>query len=334
MSMTSGFFNSVDGDRLYNARDMSMYFKGLISDGVYASVGGKLKVTAANGMSVNVADGRAMIDCQWFNSDAIETLEIDVADVGKKRKDAIVLRLDMNEDARSITLYVKKGAATTGTPVAPARVWNTNVKELYLAYVTINGNTTEISTSLITDMRGTSACPYVTGIIEQVDSHDLFEQYQASCEEFYTIMTTQFYEYITTRQKEFDAWLSTLTGELKVDTSVQKYEAHDVYKSDTGYIDNIAMPLAEYESGDVVFVHVGGVLLVESVEFIVGGGVGTGATITFPNRLKDNGEGVPITVIVLKNDGMSGGTTVATTEYVVDLSGANVTTIAGNVEEV
>lgn len=334
MSITSGFFNSVDGDRLYNAREMSMYFKGLISDGVYESVGGKLKVTAGTGMTVNVADGRAMIDCQWFNSDAIETLQIDAADVGKKRKDAIALRLDLNESARNITLYVKKGTATAGTPALPARTWTASVKELYLGYVTISATTTAITTSMITDLRGTSSCPYVTGIVEQVDAADLFEQYQASCEEFYAEMTKQFNDYFTARKNEFDEFLSTLTSELKIDTSIAKYQSYNVYKSETGYIESISMPLAEYESGDVVFIHIGGVLLVEGVEYTIGGGVGTGATISFPNRLKDNGAGVPITVIILKNDSIGSISAGSAGALALTFDGGTESIAAGETKEV
>ena len=50
MAVTYGFFNSVlvNGmqDRRYNADQMSTYFKGLISDGVYQNVGGGLQVRA------------------------------------------------------------------------------------------------------------------------------------------------------------------------------------------------------------------------------------------------------------------------------------------------
>ena len=46
MSITSGFFNSVNGDRTYNADQMSTYFKGLIGSGVYENVGGALQVLA------------------------------------------------------------------------------------------------------------------------------------------------------------------------------------------------------------------------------------------------------------------------------------------------
>ena len=329
MSITSGFFNSIDGDRLYNARDMSMYFKGLISDGVFENVDGKFQVTAGGGMNVNVADGRAIIDCQWVNNDATETLTIDAPDVGKTRKDAIVLRLDLNESARNITLTIKKGTAAASGAALPKRTWTESVKELYLAYVTVKPTTTTIGTSAISDLRGTSYCPYVTGLIDQVDTAQLFEQYKKMCEEYFNEMTAAFEAYMKKRQEEFDAWLASLTGELTVDTSITKYEICETHKGTNGYIDSISMPISAYESGDVVFIHIGGVLLVEGDEYIIDGGVGTGAVIEFPRRIKDNGEGVPITVIILKN-GMGGSSGVKTAgELIVEYFGVKNTYKSG-----
>ena len=34
MSLTSGFYNSLDGDRTYNAEQMSELFDGIINDGI------------------------------------------------------------------------------------------------------------------------------------------------------------------------------------------------------------------------------------------------------------------------------------------------------------
>ena len=39
MSVTYGFYNSIKGDRKYNALEMSSIFDGIIVDGVYMSIG-------------------------------------------------------------------------------------------------------------------------------------------------------------------------------------------------------------------------------------------------------------------------------------------------------
>lgn len=292
MAITSGFFNSIDGDRTYNARDMSMYFKGLISDGVYENVDGKFRVTAGEGMTVNVASGRAIIDCQWVNNDATETLTLDPPTVGVTRNDFIVLRLDMSESGRKISLAVKKGSSTND------RVWTETVKELYLAYVVVLPTDTAVSAARVIDLRGSNLCPFVTGLINQVDTAELFAQYQASCEQY----AKQLENYIAEQQQAFNAWFSSLTETLHVDASIVKYQRSWVENPRSGYTEQVTMGIREYEAGDVVFLHFGGVLLVEGTEFTISG-TGEDAIITFPNAvLSPNppSDGIPITVIVIK----------------------------------
>lgn len=40
----SGFYDSINHDRLYRADDFSDYFEGLISDGIYAGIGKEFRV--------------------------------------------------------------------------------------------------------------------------------------------------------------------------------------------------------------------------------------------------------------------------------------------------
>ena len=68
MAWTSGFFNSVNGDRLYNADQMSRLFEGLITDGVYASVGNKMAVQPNSGMTIQIATGRGWFGRHWVKT--------------------------------------------------------------------------------------------------------------------------------------------------------------------------------------------------------------------------------------------------------------------------
>lgn len=322
MAMTSGFFNSIDGDRQYNARDMSMYFKGLVSDGVYENVGGKLQVTAdGDGMTVNVATGRALIDCQWFNNDAIETLTIEPASVSAKRVDAIVLRLDMTDSGRAITLTVKKGTEFTSGREVPPLVWNASIKELYIAQVNVGAGKTSITQVDIVDVRGTHYCPYVTGLIKQVDTAQLFEQYQAACETYFNEMTTAFNAYVTEKQQAFNSWFNSLTETLSVDTSVLKYQyteaditvqnslPYSAY-NDSRIVKSVTINMPNYESNDILLLYIGGVLLNEGAEYTVSGS-GAETRIIFTNGFViDNiNEKLPLTAVVLKS--VAGGSVIA-----------------------
>ena len=49
MTMRSGFHNSINGDRKYNAQDMSMPYREIISNGVFPNPSNQLQVTASSG---------------------------------------------------------------------------------------------------------------------------------------------------------------------------------------------------------------------------------------------------------------------------------------------
>ena len=58
----SGFFNSSDGDRLYDAADFAAYFGDLVSNGIFYNTETNLQVTPAIGLAVSVAPGSAWIN--------------------------------------------------------------------------------------------------------------------------------------------------------------------------------------------------------------------------------------------------------------------------------
>lgn len=160
-----GYFNSVNGDRLYNADDMSNYFDGLITNGIYKNIKGAFRVIPGEGMIVQVLDGRAMIDCKWVTNDTFENITLDSADANYNRIDAIVLRLD--EDNRQIILTTIKGTPASA-PVAPTIADN----ELCLAFVTVTVGASTIAISNISDQR-----QWVKGIIS---SSGKLKKYQNS----------------------------------------------------------------------------------------------------------------------------------------------------------
>ena len=61
MAISYGFFNSVNGDRTYNADDISNYFLKLISNGVFATPSNAMQVQENDGMTVQVTAGWGFI---------------------------------------------------------------------------------------------------------------------------------------------------------------------------------------------------------------------------------------------------------------------------------
>ena len=157
MAVTYGFFNSVNGDRKYNAEQMSEYFRGIINEGVYQHLDGGLAVTAGTGLAVNVAAGRAIIQNRWIQNSAAMSLTIAAASETYARKDAVVIRL--NWSSRAISIAVKTGTPAA-SPVAPSMTRNATTYEIALAYVNVAANATSVT---VTDKRSDSTvCGWVT----------------------------------------------------------------------------------------------------------------------------------------------------------------------------
>lgn len=175
--ITYGFFNAVNGDRRYSADQLGNYFKGLISNGVYEKVGKAFIVTSNNDMSINVGSGKAYINEKWIENDKTVNYSIDASDTAYARIDTVVIRLDYT--ARTISIKILKGTASP-TPTAVSITRNSSVYDLKLAEVKVNANVTKITTSDISDYRlDTRVCGFVTGVIKQVDTSDLFLQMQS-----------------------------------------------------------------------------------------------------------------------------------------------------------
>jgi hypothetical protein len=157
MAVTYGFFNSVNGDRKYNAEQMSEYFRGIINEGVYQHLDGGLAVTAGTGLAVNVAAGRAIIQNRWIQNSAAMPLTIAAASETYARKDAVVIRL--NWSSRAISIAVKTGTPAA-SPVAPSMTRSSTTYEMALAYVNVAANATSVT---VTDKRSDSTvCGWVT----------------------------------------------------------------------------------------------------------------------------------------------------------------------------
>lgn len=252
MAVTYGFFNSLNGDRTYNADQMSEYFDGLVSNGIYEDIGGALQVLSATGMNVSVQPGRAIINCKWFNSDSAETVPITAAAAALNRYTAVVLRLSMS--ARTITLTTIDGTPATN-PVMPEISNTALVKDLCLAMVYIPAGAVEISQANITDMRASALCGWVTGLIKQVDTSQLFLQWQTAYETYYTTMT-----------EAFDEWFSNLTQQLNVNTFIKAFRKHAELTAGSSSV-ALNMEGYTYDPSDIIRVFINGLYAVEGTDY-------------------------------------------------------------------
>lgn len=287
MAITSGFFNSKNGDRKYNADQMSMYFDRLITSGVFPNPSTQLQVMAGGGMTVNVLPGRGMINCRWINNDANYPLSIDASDVSLDRIDAVIMKLDLTEEVRDIHIEVKKGTPSSD-PAAPAMTRNEYVQEYCLATVYVARLAESLSQSDITDTRpNTTLCGWVTALIQQVDTSTLFEQWQAAYEEFYEESNAT-----------FDEWLGNLQSAVSGAALLQTYTS--VYVTEAEGESTIAIGIEQYaKEVDILHIYVNGFRLIPNSEFTIDL---LGENITLVNPV-DKGTTIFMEVLKVPADG-------------------------------
>lgn len=219
MAFTCGFFNSENGDRKYNAEQMSAIFDGIIADGVFTTIGDHLAVSAGTGMQVLVGTGKAWFDHTWNVNDAAYPLAIAASDVTLSRIDAIVLETNHSDSVRLNKLRVVQGTVAS-SPVKPTLTNSEKVHQHPLAWVTVAPGVTQIAASAIENAVGTSACPFVTGIIATTAIDDLFNQWNGEFDEWFDNLKAQLSDNVVTNLQ------NQINARVKI---ADKATADDVY---------------------------------------------------------------------------------------------------------
>lgn len=248
MSFASGFFNSVDHDRLYDATDISRLFDGLIRDGIFASIGDCLVVKQSNQMNVTVGTGRAWFNHTWSYNDALYPVTIPPSEILMDRIDAVVLEINSVESVRANSIKLIKGTPSS-TPAKPVL---TNTKEIHqypLAYVTVGKEVTSIRQADIENCVGTSACPFVTGILEVISIEQLIPQWKDILNRFVEENTANFNTWMNGEKQNYQAWLTAAKKEITDWQATSKSDYQKWYDSiKNGYDQWFATIKAAYDA--------------------------------------------------------------------------------------
>lgn len=253
MSFASGFFNSVDHDRLYDATDISRLFDGLIRDGIFASIGDCFVVKQSNQMNVTVGTGRAWFNHTWSYNDALYPVTIPPSEILMDRIDAIVLEINSVEAVRANSIKLIKGTPSS-TPTKPAL---TNAKEVHqypLAYVKVGKEVTSIRQADIENCVGTSVCPFVTGILEVISIEQLIPQWKDILNRFVEENTANFNTWMNGEKQDYQAWLTAAKKEITDWEATSKSDYQKWYDSiKNGYDQWFATIKAAYDANWLTF---------------------------------------------------------------------------------
>lgn len=219
MSVSSGFFNSLNGDRKYNAAQMSAIFDGLIIDGVFASIGTAFAVKAAGGLTVNVGVGKAWFDHTWTVNDSILPMTAPEAEVLLDRIDAVVLEVNGMESVRNNTIKFVKGNPSSA-PSRPTLTNEGNVHQYPLCYIYRKYGTAVINQADITPMVGTESTPFVTGILQTISLDELLGKWQDELDRFTDARSKEVDDWIAQEESDFTAWFNKMKADLQQEQTV------------------------------------------------------------------------------------------------------------------
>lgn len=199
MAQECGFFNAQlageEYDRVYLAETFAAYFASFIGNGVFGKSMQQLEVVAYPSavMKVDVLSGQGWINGYWYRNTDNYILDLSVADGVLSRVDLVVLRWSNSE--RNMYLTVIEGTPSAN-PAVPQIRRDADFYDLELAQINVGAGVVGITQSNITDMRmNTNVCGYVTGVIEQVDTTDLWNQFQ-----------DYFSKFKSTNEKDYNDW--------------------------------------------------------------------------------------------------------------------------------
>ena len=228
MAVTYGFYNSIHKDRAYNAVQISQMFDGIINDGVYDQFEDWLEVREGTGMTVIVKPGRAWLNHTWTYNDSDLVLSVEGSDFQAMRIDAVVLKIDQTDSARTNTIYVHKGDVSDH-PKRPT-FENTDAIFYYpLAFIFVDAQATEIPQSKIENNIGANdippegdeygpyipPVPFVTGIIDHVTAEKLLRQWVAEWDEYKVAKRAEYEQWVADEEAYIDADLTAWEANQK-----------------------------------------------------------------------------------------------------------------------
>ena len=210
MAIRYGYFDSeitgVDEngmpvfDRAETSDLFRLLFSKLVSSGVLASPADCFQVLADTGLTVRIRPGFAMINGAFAYDSTESTITLAAADANFPRLDRVVLRCNyLNRLCEIIT----KTAPELLQPTSG------DYYELGLATIRVEAAATSVTQSSIVDTRAdSSACGYITQLIDHLDTSEFMSQLTAWQE-----------EYAESQQTAFSNWFDQIKDQLSDDAA-------------------------------------------------------------------------------------------------------------------
>lgn len=190
MAFSCGFYDAIDNDRTYSATQFGEMFDGLITDGIYATIGDAFAVVPGSGVGVKVKPGRAWFNKTWSVNTADLPLTLADPDLLLSRIDAVILEVDTRVITRNNSIKVITGNPGID-PEKPTLIRADGIYQYPLAWVTVDKNISVIAASKIENNIGLAPTPFVTGILKSITIDELWTQWEGQFDDWFQNVQSQ-----------------------------------------------------------------------------------------------------------------------------------------------
>lgn len=211
MSITYGFYNSLNGDRKYDCSQLSKLFDGLIVDGIFASIGDCFIVKANGGLYVNVGAGKAWFNSTWTYNNSTLPIKMPNSEILQDRIDAVVIEINSSPAVRENSIKVIEGIPAS-TPTKPMLTFEDEIHQYPLCYIYRKAGSTEVTQADITNMIGSEETPFVTGILQTITLNELLGKWETELDLF-----------VNDETAEFNEWFQGIRDTLDEDAATKLY---------------------------------------------------------------------------------------------------------------
>lgn len=202
---------------------MAIPFDGIITEGVFANWGDAFKMTVTDESTVIVGSGKAWIGKRWIQNDSVYQMSIKVSDYASSTEPrVVVVCLDLKVEpyyrfAKFSIEEMRYYESYTGMLNA---ITNRSAGRNTLPLFAINfaAGDSSLQQSNITNLIGTSWCPYVTAPVQTVTIDDIRNKWDTS----YNVLMKDIVGNAQTKANEaesnfeasFNTWFLTLKDQL------------------------------------------------------------------------------------------------------------------------
>lgn len=208
MSLTYGFFDSRNHDRMYRADEMNTLFDGILKDGVFDSIGETFNVTATgNGMLILVHSGRAFFNNTWTYNDSSYPVLVPNSDTQLSRIDTVVLEINKNNNIRKNYIKIVQGQGALEDPTRATLIHEGGIDQYALALINVPANKDLIEEEDITLMVGSDETPFAVSEVDQMPIENLYSQFEGDFQNYFN-------DWKNDKDEEFDTWLAGIVNEM------------------------------------------------------------------------------------------------------------------------